>query len=323
MTKLLAQITSSFLGLSVADALGVPVEFLEREKLRQNPVTNMQEYGSHNQPMGTWSDDSSLAFCLAESLCQGYDLQAIGNSFVQWHENGFWTAYGKVFDIGIATSQALRKIKNGTSALLSGGVSERDNGNGSLMRILPIIFYIKDLPIKNRFEIVAEVSAITHAHIRSIFGCFIYTEFALQLLAGKEKYEAYANMQKIVNQFTKDFDICSTEEQSKYQRILENPMENLDITPIYNCSENQIYSSGYVVSSLEASIWCFLTTESYAESVLKAVNLGSDTDTVGCITGGLAGLYYGENAIPKEWLAVLARQNDIRDLAGKFFASLP
>ncbi len=313
-----SKIIDSFLGFCVADALGVPVEFRDREQMKQNLVTNMREYGTHQQPAGTWSDDSSMAFCLAESLCKGYDLHDIANNFVKWYEHGFWAAHGKVFDIGIATAHALKRVKNGTNPLLSGGITERDNGNGSLMRILPLIFYIKDKDIKTRYELVAEVSSITHAHIRAILGCFIYTEFALQLLAGQEKRQAYKNMQIIVNDFIQKFEICSSAELNKYYRILENPIQDVEIKDIEEYEEHRIYSSGYVVSTLEASIWCFLKTENYADAVLKAVNLGSDTDTVGCVTGGLAGLYYGASTIPQEWIDVIARKEDIINLAENF-----
>jgi ADP-ribosyl-[dinitrogen reductase] hydrolase len=326
------QVLSSFFGFAVGDALGVPVEFMPREEISKNPVISMREYGTHHQPAGTWSDDSSMAFCLAESLCKNdelnYDLNDIANNFVKWYAEGFWAAHYKVFDIGIATSHALRRIKNGESPLVSGGSSDRDNGNGSLMRILPLIFYIKDKNITSRFQIVKEVYAITHAHIRSVLGCFIYTEFALQLLEGHEKYVAYRNMQKIVNDFLKEYndnhantnEIFPEIELNKYHRILENPINSelkYPIQSIEKYEEKEIYSSGYVVSTLEASIWCFIKTETYAESVLKAVNLGSDTDTVACVTGGIAGLYYGIEEIPQEWLTVIARKNDITLLAEK------
>jgi ADP-ribosylglycohydrolase len=273
---------------------------------------------------------------LAESLCKNdvltYDLNDIANNFVAWYEENFWAARGEVFDIGIATAHALRRIKNGANPLVSGGNTERDNGNGSLMRILPLIFYIKDKNITLRFQIIKEVSAITHAHIRSVLGCFIYTEFALQLLAGHEKYIAYRNMQILVNDFIKECDrepevenetgnrIFPELELNKYHRILEDPINSelqYPIQSIEKYEEREIYSSGYVVSTLEASIWCFLNTETYAEAVLKAVNLGSDTDTVACVTGGIAGLYYGLETIPQEWLTVIARKNDIEVLAEK------
>jgi ADP-ribosylglycohydrolase len=305
------------IGLSVGDALGVPVEFKQRDELKADPVVGMRGYGTHNQPAGTWSDDSSLAFCLAESLCKGYDLNDVARNFVKWYHDGYWTPHGKVFDIGIATSKSLHQLASGVSPLVSGGVREQDNGNGSLMRILPLVFYIKDQPIAERFRIISEVSAITHAHIRSIVACFIYCEYALQLLGDQDKYEAFKQMQQTVNQFFKEFDVCPEEELYRFHRLLENPIGDYQIQSIYEYSEDEIRGSGYVLHTLEASIWCLLKTDSYSEAVLKAVNLGEDTDTTGCVTGGIAGIYYGMTAIPDDWVSVIARREEILALANK------
>jgi ADP-ribosylglycohydrolase len=311
------KIIASFLGFAIGDALGVPVEFLSRAKIAQNPVAEMREFGAHHQPKGTWSDDSSLAFCLADSLCKGYDLQDIAQNFVKWRYQNLWTAHGEVFDVGIATSHAIDKLRRGGNPLTSGGTDEMDNGNGSLMRILPLIFHTQKLPILKRFELVAEVSAITHGHIRSILACFIYTEFALELLAGNEKFIAYQNAQAKVNAFLEEYPICSETERKLFHKLLlpANLTENQPL--ICDFETEEIHSSGYVMHTLEASIWCFLKTNNYKEAVLSAVNLGNDTDTTGCITGGLAGLYYGIENIPADWQNVLARKTDIVALAEK------
>jgi ADP-ribosyl-[dinitrogen reductase] hydrolase len=303
------------MGLCIGDALGVPVEFQSRYSLSLKPVMSMSGNGIHSQPAGTWSDDSSLAFCLANSMCKGYDLKDIGNSFLKWKNEAFWTAHGEVFDIGIATSCALDSLKLTNNPFTSGGRAEEDNGNGSLMRILPIVFLVKDLPIIKRFQIVKDVSGITHAHTRSVLGCFIYVEYALELMKGIEKYEALAKMQDIVNQFLNSNAIASEKEMGLYNRILQNNTIPYDCSPIDSYFETEIFSSGYVVHTLEASIWCFLKTSNYADSVLKAVNLGKDTDTTGCVTGGLAGLYYGNENIPEAWKNVIAKKIEIEDLA--------
>lgn len=311
------KVLDALIGMAVGDALGVPVEFLSRELLRNSPVVEMTGYGTHNQPAGTWSDDSSLAFCLAESLCEGYDIDKIAKSFLRWYQENHWTPHGKVFDIGVATSQALRRVRDGVNPLVAGGVTEYDNGNGSLMRILPLAFYIQNMPIDERFELIAKTSSITHGHIRSINSCFIYIEYVLELLKGIDKMDAFKNMQKTVNAFYKEYSICSEHEISKFHRILENPIGDYNIYPIYEYPENEIRSSGYVLHTLEASFWCFLKSMNYAEAVQKAVNLGEDTDTTGCVTGGLAGIYYGIESIPAHWVETLARKNDIFSLAEK------
>jgi ADP-ribosyl-[dinitrogen reductase] hydrolase len=147
MKTMLDKINASLIGLAVGDALGVPVEFYDRDRLKKDPVSTMRAFGSWNQPKGTWSDDSSLTFCLAESLTKGYDLNDIANNFILWRQEGFWGAHHKVFDIGGATRFAIDRLLKGTPPTLSGGMMADDNGNGSLMRIFPLLFYIKDLPI--------------------------------------------------------------------------------------------------------------------------------------------------------------------------------
>jgi ADP-ribosylglycohydrolase len=304
------QVHAAFIGLVVGDALGVPVEFQSREYLRLNPISEMMGFGTHNQPEGTWSDDSSLAFCLADSLCTSYNLEDIATKFLEWYNTEIWTPHGYVFDIGIATSQAVYRVAKGVPPTLCGGFEEKDNGNGSLMRILPLAFYLKNEEnIDVIFEKVKEVSSITHAHFRSFFACFIYIIYTLELINEQKKDIAYTKMQIRVNNFIAKNDFNKNEIQL-FSRILEKDVSELE--------ENVIQSSGYVLHTLEASLWSLLTTNSYQEAVLKAVNLGEDTDTTACVTGGLAGLYYGLEAIPEKWINVLARKDDIIDLCDRF-----
>lgn len=293
-------------GVSVGDALGVPVEFMSRESLTQNPVKDMREYGSYFQPKGTWSDDSSLTFCLAEALTEEFHFQNIANKFIDWLYNNYWTPHGIVFDAGISTRQALSKLKSGTKPELAGGTLESDNGNGSLMRILPLLFYINDKPVNERFEIIKKVSSITHAHIRSVIACFYYLEFARKIFNGEEKFQAYRNLQFEINSYLNLISVPEVEIKLFVRLLNKN---------IYEFPEHEIKSSGYVLHTLEASCWCLLTTETYEEAVLKAVNLGGDTDTTAAVTGGLAGLLYGYDAIPKNWIKHLARKQDIELLS--------
>jgi len=300
------EIKSVLFGVAVGDALGVPVEFKSRQIISKKPVTDMIGYGTYNLHAGTWSDDSSLTFCLAEALTQEFDINTIGQNFVKWSHEGYWTPYGVVFDIGIATSNAIWKIYNGTSPELAGGIDERDNGNGSLMRILPLLFYLLDKPVEYRFNITKQVSSITHRHIRSVISCFYYLEFARQILERKDKFEIYKNLQSKITNFLTSLSI-NKNEVVLFDRLLKEDINKLP--------EEKIYSSGYVLHTLEASIWCLLTTDSFEEAVLQAVNLGEDTDTTGAVTGGLAGLLYGFDSIPEKWLQKIARYDDINDLA--------
>lgn len=302
----LKKIKSALFGVAVGDALGVPVEFKSRLSISKNPVTDMIGYGTYNLPAGTWSDDSSLTFCLAEALTQGFDLNVIGQNFVKWKHENYWTPHGYVFDIGIATSKAISKLAKGEEPEFAGGFNETDNGNGSLMRILPLLFYLLDKPINERFEITRKVSSITHGHIRSVIACFYYLEFAKQIFEGKDKFEIYKNLQTEIPNHLTSLAIDQSE-IAKFDRLLKGDIAKLN--------ENEIQSSGYVLHTLEASIWCLLTTDNYKDAVLKAVNLGEDTDTTGAVTGGLAGLIYGLESIPEKWLQQIARYDDIENLA--------
>jgi len=300
------QIKSVLFGVAVGDAIGVPVEFKSRAYLRDNPISDMIGNGTHYVPAGTFSDDSSLTFCLAEALTQDFDLNTIGQNFVKWYNDNYWTAGGVVFDIGNTTLQAIYRLESGIRPDLAGGFDVDSNGNGSLMRILPLAFYLRDMEKHDRFEITKQVSSITHRHIRSVIACYYYLEFAKQLLEKKDKFEIYKDLK---NEISEDF-LFFIEDQSEveeFNRLLKGN--------IYELPEDKIHSSGYVVHTLEASIWCLLTTNNYKDAVLKAVNLGEDTDTTGAVTGGLAGLLYGVDDIPKGWIDKLARRDDIEDLA--------
>ena len=306
-------IKSVLLGVAVGDAVGVPYEFRSREIMLKNPADEMVGYGAYNQPPGTFSDDSSLTFCLAEALIQGFDLQQIANNFIKWVEEDYWTAHNEVFDIGIATEEAIRNLMDGVSPEMSGGHDEYSNGNGSLMRIAPLLFYLSDKPIQERFEITRLVSGITHRHIRSVVACFFYLEFARFLVEVLEKHEAYKKTQVQVSAFLKTISIPDSELEL-FDRLL---FSDISQEPI-----NSIESSGYVIHTLEASMWCLLTTESYQDAILKGVNLGKDTDTTAAVTGGLAGLLYGVEGIPVSWLNQLAKRKEIEDLAVRMALSL-
>jgi ADP-ribosyl-[dinitrogen reductase] hydrolase len=306
------KVQACFLGLAVGDALGVPVEFRDRSYFRDHPVKEMLGYGTWNQPPGTWSDDSSLAFCLADSLVSGYDLNDVARKFIAWNYEGYWGAHYKCFDIGGATRTAILALKKGESPLFSGGLDEDSNGNGSLMRIAPAAFYFSNLTDDELFQRVKEVSSITHAHFRSVFSCYIFCKFLIELALGQDKALSLRNVGKVTRNFSinKQF---NPNEIKRFERILDGSIVDAD--------ESSIHGSGYVLHTLEAAIWCFVTTDNYREAVVKAVNLGDDTDTTACVTGALAGLYYGSQAIPAEWLDVLARKNDIEKLAEDFTES--
>ncbi|MGB0838564.1 MAG: ADP-ribosylglycohydrolase family protein [Chitinophagales bacterium] len=303
------------LGLSVADAVGVPVEFQSRATLQAKPVIDMQGYGTYNQPPGTWSDDSSLAFCLADSLCKGYDLKDIAFKFIQWGAAQIWTPHGRVFDIGRQTGESIDTLsylfrKGRTNELTSLYTdNERANGNGALMRILPLVLLTRQIKqMTKKFQLIREVSALTHGHIRSAIACLLYLRIAELLIEDMDKMDAYVQAKWEVMDFLVRQKIAKGEQEL---------FSNLFIGNIAHLKMSEISSSGYVMHSIEASLWCLLNENSYEAIVLKAVNLGEDTDTTAAIAGGLAGLCYGSEQIPQNWVNQLVRKNDIFNLAAQ------
>ncbi|HCC51890.1 MAG TPA: hypothetical protein DEQ30_07405 [Porphyromonadaceae bacterium] len=300
-------ISSLLFGIAAGDALGVPVEFRPRGSFR---VTNMQGYGTHNQPPGTWSDDTSLALCLADSLSRGFDTADIARNFIRWRDEAAFTAYDEIFDIGIATSKAISRLKSGIAPEKAGCAGVNENGNGSLMRIAPLVFYISGKPQAERFKITKAVSSITHAHAWSVAACFIFLEYLLKLLGGADKNTAYTELQDDSHSWASFIDSGTL---AKFDRILR--------TDISALPEAAIKSGGFVIDTLEAALWCFLMTDTFRDGALKAVNLGDDTDTTAAVYGALAGLFYGLEGIPAKWLKELAGVEDIRRIAGRLTAA--
>jgi ADP-ribosyl-[dinitrogen reductase] hydrolase len=176
------------------------------------------------------------------------------------------------------------------------------------MRIMPLLFYIRDFDMERRFEITKDVSSITHGHVRSVVACFYYLEFALELLKGKDKRTAYFDTAKTVMAFLQNKRIVR-QEIDLFAPLLVDDIAQQHI--------DAISSSGYVLSTLQAAMYCFLTTDGYQEAVLMAVNLGSDADTTGAVTGGLAGLYYGFESISEKWRNEISRKDDIYNLCDR------
>ncbi|OBZ17038.1 ADP-ribosylglycohydrolase family protein [Bacillus sp. FJAT-26390] len=310
----MTKVRDGILGLCVGDALGVPVEFRSRSALKNSPLTDMIGFGTHSQPAGTWSDDSSLVFCLMESVAAfpQLDLYDLAERFVQWLKKGYWAPHGITFDVGIATADAINHFRyNCIRPDLAGGSDLYSNGNGSLMRILPLAFLLKEEAIEDRLTLVTQVSSLTHRHQISIIACVIYVELAIHLMNGLNLEDSIAQMRLTIHDAYQD--AGADEHLKPFDRVLNDDMSKL--------AEEDIQSSGYVVHTLEASIWSLLTTGSYSEAVLRAINLGEDTDTTGAVTGGLAGLYYGLDAIPAGWVNQLARLEEINHLCSRFEAA--
>ena len=314
------KILDGIMGLAVADALGVPAEFQSRRELKKDPVTGMRSYGTYNQPAGTWSDDTSMTLCLVDSLIQVLDYTDIMQKFIEWYRDGKYTPHGVAFDIGGATRNALYRFEKGSDPLESGGSDEGDNGNGALMRILPMVFFLEGTYGRERFtdeeamELIHNVSSLTHGHKRSKIACVIYCCIAHNLIYDNNLENAIkSGIQSAKNIYGSDREF--SEELKHYKRLFElNEFASLD--------EDKIKSSGYVVDTFEAAIWCLLNTSSYKDCVRKAVNLGEDTDTVAAVAGGLAGIFYGIEIIPKEWVDTIVKKEYILEICEKFSKSI-
>ena len=312
-------ILDAVMGLAVADALGVPVEFEDRSCLVENPVIGMRSYGTYNQPAGTWSDDTSMTLCLVDSLIKGLNYNDIMNNFIKWLDNGEYTQYGESFDIGITTQESLSRYKQGISPLECGGKGEHDNGNGSLMRILPILFYLQSIygadfhKTESAFDIIHNISSLTHSHKRSQMACGIFISVSSMLLSEVDLETA------INSGISKAMEYYRNQDDFQSELIYFTRLEDINFK---NLSVDEIKSSGYVVDTLEAAIWCLLNTNDYKSSVLKAVNLGDDTDTVAAVVGGLAGVSYGYERIPSEWKQAIVSAEYIEDLCKELYIEL-
>ncbi len=309
--KMKASLYSGIIG----DALGVPVESSTRQELALCSVKNMLGYGRYDQPEGTWSDDSALVLCTMESLLNGYDPDDMGRLFCKWLFESYWTATGFVFDAGLTTYLALDRIKNsGVSAKGSGCGNEDDNGNGSLMRMLPVALFFCSGSTAELLGCAHEISAITHAHPRSKMGCGFYCLLVREMLASGDKNSAYKSAVAHALDFY-SADPVFKKELPHFMRIISHELPGL--------AESEIRSSGYIVDTLEAALWCFLTRDNTKDILLSAVNLGLDTDTTGMVAGGLAGCVYGLDSIPTTWIDSLARKSDIESIVERFVSASP
>jgi ADP-ribosyl-[dinitrogen reductase] hydrolase len=313
-------IASGIYGLAVADAVGVPAEFMRREALRPHPVTDMIGGGVHNQKPGTWSDDTSMTLCLAFSAAErnGINADDIMNRFCDWCETGAYSPHGECFDIGMTVAKALRRYAAHVPAQECGGAALTDNGNGSLMRILPLAYilmaqYGSDLTAHDEaMRCIDLVSSLTHRHPISLVACGIYILIAVRLLLGDAIADAVQRgVDAALNWYST---------HDGYEEGLGCWERLRDVAAFTALPEDEIRSSGYVVDTLEAALWCLLNTKNYRECVLKAVNLGEDTDTVSAVVGGLAGIHYGLSGIPDAWLNGLQNKRMLDDCCGKLAA---
>ncbi|MEI7810326.1 MAG: ADP-ribosylglycohydrolase family protein [bacterium] len=301
--KLLKKYQGSLLGLAIGDALGVPIEFKKVGEFE--PINDYIDLpGWFNLPAGHWSDDTAMALCLANSLIEKKDFDPIDqiNRYKKWLEEGYCSSTGKAVGVGQTILRRLLTYRNEDNPYVE--ISPRHSeGNGSLMRLAPIPLYFRDNPkeaIKN-----AELSSkITHGSQLCSDACKYYAGLIIGALDGVPKEELLSSLYCPIPDFWKE-------------NKLSEEIENVALGSFKHNHPPFIQGSGYVVKSMEASLWAFYNSDSFEEGVLKAINLGDDADTTGAIYGQLAGAYYGIDGIPKKWIDDLARNNEILNIASK------
>lgn len=281
---------NAILGFIIGDAMGMPVEFKSRYTLMHDPITKMTDNDYDDIPKGAWTDDTAMTLATMDSITQTGTIDKFDliERFTEWIKNGKYTASNKVFDIGLSTARAIAKYELEKNPDTCGGLEYNDNGNGSLMRMLPVAYYcyINKLNDDEIIQAVRDASKVTHAHDVSIMGCYIYVRYIIFLLTHKDKYASY-NMIKCL-----DYSMFNEIARNEYNRLLTENIQNIDI--------DNIDSGGYVKSTLESVIWTILNCENFKQSIIGAISLGGDTDTIAAITGSIAGIIYNE--VPEEWL---------------------
>ena len=303
------------LGLAVADAIGVPYEFRQRKDIARDPANDMTGYGTHGQPAGTWSDDTSMTLALIDALTKSgaepnYGLLA--DNFAAWLDRAEFTAHGEVFDVGGTCLRAIGKHvrQPELEPWECGDKSPEACGNGGLMRILPMVFWLcakyggRFIDVPEAREELRKVTAVTHANACCCLANLIYVCFAGMLFCRMAPADAWEYTTGKIREIAAADPWLKTA-LPLFGRLLS---EDFLKTPAKKLS-----GSGYVVHTLESAVWCLMSTADYRSCVLAAVNLGEDTDTTAAVAGGLAGLYYAgsDKGIPESWLAALAKRDEI------------
>lgn len=319
-------IRNAVLGVAVGDALGVPVEFSSPERRIQNPVDGMWEYGTYDQPRGTWSDDTSMTLALMDGLAASGnipDYKQIMDNYVAWHDNQKYTATDELFDIGNACFRAILEYSKYGDPINCGDKSEFACGNGALMRIIPALFWLINkygcdfIENPQARDVIHNLTSQTHGNERCLVANGFYLSIASEIYRGSEIKTAVRDGIKRAYNVYKDDSLLS-KELRHFERIMRPEFENRTSADFNN--------GGYVIDTLESAVWALLTTNNYRDCVLKVVNLGNDTDTAGAVAGGLAGMYYGigrdEKSIPKIWLKQTLRTKVIEEICDRFSKSL-
>lgn len=289
------------LGLACGDAVGTTVEFQPRGTFA--PVTDMLGGGPFRLPPGAWTDDTSMALCLASSLLEvgGFDARDQLERYWRWYNAGEWSSTGRCFDIGNATRQALERYKR-TGDPWSGSTDPQSAGNGCIMRLAPVVMYFHP-DVDGAVQFSEQSSRTTHGATECLEACRLLAAVLCSALSGA----------------TRD-DVLHAAADLTWQSARLGSIAAADYV---GCQEESIRSSGYVVHCLEAALWSFASTSSFEAAVLCAVNLGDDADTTAAVCGQIAGAFYGAEAIPQQWRDKLVRGAEIAKMADQLAEARP
>ena len=288
-------------GLLIGDALGVPYEFHSATSIPTPSAIEMSPPAdflrAHDGvPLGTWSDDGAQTLALFDALLRdrALDLNTFASNLQNWYRHGAFTPDGKVFDVGLQTQRAMYKLASGIDPALAGPHDDRDNGNGSLMRCLAVVTVASSH--EEVIHLARRQSLVTHGHPRSQLCCALYCLTAVYIFEGLTAANAVrAAEDELLDRNT------GTAEEDELKTVLDG---RFDVPQ----------GSGYVVDCFWSAIHCLLSTSSYEDCVKRAVSLGTDTDTTAAVAGGLAGILYGEDALPERWVATLRAKAIVEDL---------
>ena len=296
----------AMLGLAIGDALGAAVEFQSPGSFAE--VTGFRAGGPHGLEPGEWTDDTSMALALADSIADvGWDLTDQAQRYLNWYTKGVYSVNGRVFDIGITTVRALRQFQETGDPRTSGDPSPRASGNGSIMRLAPVpVAYVRFFPgqLGLMIDRLVESSRPTHASPQCLSACAYFGVLLAGLLHGLPRDRVLDPQWEPVRRTHERFPF--------HQQILEIADGSFHVR-----KPPQIRGSGYVVRSLEAALWAFHDAADFRQAVLRAVNLGDDADTTGAVCGQLAGAWFGESGIPDEWRRDLAGKDLIEPILGR------
>lgn len=293
-------IESAILGHCIGDAMGVPFEMTPRKYLKEVPVEGME------RKINRYSDDTAMTLATMQSIIKnkGINYDSMMYEFYLWLAKGKYTQNKKPYGYGNTTFNAIYNYSIGIDALECGMDGILSNGNGVLMRMLPIVFYLHQINANDEKvkEVVKNTTILTHSHEINVLGTYIFVKYCLYLLEGNNKFDSYKKIQGL------DYSGYSKEALSKYKRILKDDISKYQ--------ENKIKSGIAIFETLEAVLWSILTTNNYREALLTAINLGGDADTIGAITGGVAGMLY--NDIPIQWVKQVEGYNYIYRMIRRF-----